>query len=175
MPLLVCGVAGVAGYNALHHFRSRYGDAVYGQRPTRNWPLRGHGIIGCDLEDVDSFRNLIREKQVRTIVNSGGSCALKACELDPEMANRVNTFCVGQMLDAIEGTDIRLVHLSIDLVFSGDGDGGYVETDVPDPVTVYGKTMVAAEQLILSRRPGLVHLANFITDGRQFQWARRRD
>ena len=46
-----------------------------------------------------------------------------------------------------------MVHLSIDLVYSGIGDGGHVETDATDPVTVYGKTMVEAEQLILSHRP----------------------
>ena len=41
------------------------------------------------------------------------------------------------------------MHLSIDLVFSGTGDGNHVEDDPTDPVTVYGKTMVAAEELIL--------------------------
>ena len=46
-----------------------------------------------------------------------------------------------------------MIHLSIDLVYSGDGDGGYVETDPTDPVTVYGRTMVDAERLILEQRP----------------------
>ena len=45
------------------------------------------------------------------------------------------------------------MHLSIDLVFSGTADGGHVETDPTDPVTVYGKTMVAAEEMILAADP----------------------
>ena len=45
------------------------------------------------------------------------------------------------------------MHLSIDLVFSGARGGDHVEEDVTDPVTVYGKTMVAAEQLILDDAP----------------------
>ena len=53
----------------------------------------------------------------------------------------------------LAGTSTRLVHLSIDLVYSGIGDGGYIEHHDTDPVTVYGKTMVAAEQLILDQRP----------------------
>jgi dTDP-4-dehydrorhamnose reductase len=156
LPLLVCGIAGVSGYNAFQQFRSKYGDQVFGQRPTRNWPLSGDGIIGCDLEDPDAFGRLLKEKQIKTVLNCGGSCALKACELDPEMAHRVNVFCVQQLLNAINRCgrhDIRLVHLSIDLVFSGTGNGGHVETDVPDPVTVYGATMVAAEQLVIQQRP----------------------
>ncbi len=48
------------------------------------------------------------------------------------------------------GAQARFVHLSIDLVFSGTRDGGHVETDPTDPVTVYGKTMVAAEEMILA-------------------------
>ena len=48
---------------------------------------------------------------------------------------------------------VRLVHLSIDLVFSGNGPGGHVEDDPTDPVTVYGQTMVASERLIQAAMP----------------------
>ncbi len=41
----------------------------------------------------------------------------------------------------------------IDLVYGGLGNGGHVETDVPDPVTEYGKSMVAGEELVLSQDP----------------------
>src|SRR5205085_126964 len=47
----------------------------------------------------------------------------------------------------------RLVHLSSDLVYSGEGSGGYVETDPVDPVTVYGRTMAQAEALIAAGDP----------------------
>jgi dTDP-4-dehydrorhamnose reductase len=69
------------------------------------------------------------------------------------MAQRVNVDSVANLLDNIRGSDIRLVHLSIDLVFSGIRGGNHVELDFTDPVTVYGKTMVAAEELILRDRP----------------------
>ncbi|MFK7767159.1 MAG: NAD(P)-dependent oxidoreductase [Mariniblastus sp.] len=153
LPLLITGIAGVAGYNAFFYFRKKFGDQVIGLRTVKNWPLKGDGIIGCDVEVRDDFKRLVDEHQIKTIVNCGGSCALKACELDPDMAHRVNVEGIKSLIEAIEGTDIRLLHLSIDLVFSGEGDGDYVETDQPDPVTVYGKTMVKAENLILERRP----------------------
>ena len=69
------------------------------------------------------------------------------------MADRVNVKGVESVLSAIDDTNIQLVHLSIDLVFSGVGHGDYRETDLVDPVTVYGKTMVQAEQLIQTQRP----------------------
>ena len=153
LPLMIAGVAGVPGYNGFFHFRKKYGGQILGTRPTRNWPLTRAGILGCDLEDGDQAKRFIESNGVRAIWNCGGSCALKSCELDPEMAYRVNVQSVEKLLEAIRGTDVRLVHFSIDLVFSGTGGGDHVETDTPDPVTIYGKTMVEAEELILSERP----------------------
>jgi dTDP-4-dehydrorhamnose reductase len=153
LPLLITGVPGVAGWNAWHYFRARYGQQVVGQRPVNNWPLSGEGIIGCNLEDTANLKRLLARHKFRAVLNCGGSCALKSCELDPEMAWRVNVQCVESLLQALQGTDIRLVHLSIDLVFSGMDNGGYCESDVTDPVTVYGKTMVVAEDVILSGWP----------------------
>lgn len=153
LPLLITGIAGVAGYNAFDHFRKKFGDQVIGLRPVKNWPLSGAGIVGCDIEDEFKLRELMEKYEIRSVLNCGGSCALKACELDPDMAHRVNVHGIQSLLNTIKGTDVRLVHLSIDLVFSGNGEGGYVETDTPDPVTVYGKTMVAAERLIFEQRP----------------------
>ncbi len=153
LPLLITGVAGVAGYNAFHYFRRRYGDQVIGQRPVNNWPLRGDGIVACDLEDRKSLRSLARKFQFRSVLSCGGSCALKSCELDPNMAHRVNVLGVDSMLEAIQPHPARLVHLSIDLVFSGTRGGNHRESDRTDPVTVYGKTMVLGEQLVATRRP----------------------
>ncbi len=151
--MLVTGLAGVAGYNAFHHLQKKFGNQVIGIRREKNWPLRGKGIFGCGIENGVKLRSLIEKYKIRSILNCGGSCALKSCELDPKMANRVNVDGVQSILNVISGTNIQLVHLSIDLVFSGAGDGNYVETDPTDPVTVYGKTMVKAEKLILAQRP----------------------
>lgn len=78
---------------------------------------------------------------------------MKSCELDERMARRVNVESVGCLLDAMEDLPLRFIHLSIDLVYSGTRGGNHVESDPPDPVTIYGKTMVEAEALILARRP----------------------
>lgn len=153
LPLLITGIAGVAGYNAFSHFRQKYGDQVIGLRTVKNWPLSGDQIVACDIEDESRFKEIVDKYQIRSILNCGGSCALKACELDPDMAQRVNVNGIQSLLNAIDRTDINLIHLSIDLVFSGKGDGDHVEADVPDPVTVYGRTMVDAERLVQEFRP----------------------
>jgi dTDP-4-dehydrorhamnose reductase len=149
LPLLVTGVAGVAGYNAFHYFRRKYGPRVIGIRRKDNWPLRGEGIIACDGDDRETLSRLFDKHQFAAVLNCEGTCKLKSCELNPKMAERVNIDSVTTLLDIIRDTTTRLVHLSIDLVYSGTRGGGHVEEDATDPVTVYGKTMAEAEQIIL--------------------------
>jgi dTDP-4-dehydrorhamnose reductase len=148
LPLLITGVAGVAGYNALHYFRARYPGQVIAIRQADNWPLSGDGIVACDAEDNVRLRALFDEYQFQSVLNCAGNCALRACELDSRLAWRTNVEGLINLLSIAVERDVRLVHLSIDLVYSGDRLPPYTESDPTDPVTVYGKTMVAAEQLL---------------------------
>jgi dTDP-4-dehydrorhamnose reductase len=153
LPLLVTGVAGVAGYNAFHYFRRKYPGQVIGTRRADNWPLSGEGIVPCDVDDPDTLARLFDQYQFASVLNCEGTCKLKSCQLDPAMARRINVLGVENLLKTIAGSDVRLVHMSIDLVFSGRGSGNHVEVDPTDPVTVYGETMAVAEQVILRERP----------------------
>lgn len=153
LPLLITGITGVAGYNAFAYFRSRYPGQVIAIKQVNNWPLSGEGIVACDAEDESALSRLFRRFQFRSVLNTAGNCALKSCELDPSLAWRTNLQAVRSLLRAGAEYDLRWVHLSIDLVFSGRGQGGHFETDPTDPVTVYGQSMAAAEHLVLLARP----------------------
>src|SRR5687768_8479828 len=153
LPLLITGIAGVAGYNAYHYFRRRYGEQVIAIRRTDNWPLKGAGIVACDTDDRDALQRLFDRYQFASVLNCEGTCKLKSCELDPAMAERINVKTIQTMLDVVRNHAVRLVHLSIDLVYSGTAQGNHFETDPADPVTIYGKTMAQAEQILLQARP----------------------
>ena len=153
LPLLITGVAGVAGYNALSYFHQRYPGQIVGVRQEDNWRLAGQHIEACNAENYDDLKRLFDRFQFRSVLDCAGNCALKSCELDPPLAWRTNVEGVRNLLAVIDGADVRLVHLSIDLVFSGTGNGGHVESDRTDPVTQYGHTMAAAERLIQMADP----------------------
>jgi dTDP-4-dehydrorhamnose reductase len=153
LPLLITGIAGVPGYNALHYFQARYPGQVYGIRQADNWRFTGPGIVACNAEDRDGLARLFDRHAFAAVLDCAGNCALKQCELAPDLAWRVNVEGVRNLLRQTVPRGLRLVHLSVDMVFSGDRDGGYVETDPTDPVTVYGKTMVVAEQEIVAADP----------------------
>lgn len=159
LPLLITGISGVAGFNALPYFRARYGSAVHAIRQADNWQLNGPGVVVCNAEDRDTLERLFDQYQFRSVLDTAGNCALKSCELDPAMAWRINVEGVENLLAVMRGRETRFVHLSIDLVYGGaSGVGGHVETDVPDPVTQYGASMVAAEQLIQAQMPAATTL-----------------
>jgi dTDP-4-dehydrorhamnose reductase len=154
LPLLITGVAGVPGYNAMAYFAAKYPGRVVGIRQIENFRLVGPGIVACNAEDHEGLQRLFAEHRFAAVLDCAGNCALRQCELAPEIAWRINVAGVQNLLSQTVPRGVRLVHLSCDLVFSGaDGRGGYVETDPPDPVTVYGQTMVAGEEAILAADP----------------------
>lgn len=153
LPMLVTGVTGVTGLHAFAYFRARYPGQVFTTRQTSKWGLTGDGILPCDVEDRDELRRLFSRFQFRSVVHCLGNCALKACEIDPRLAWRMNLSSLTVLLEAIRDLPVRLVCVSIDLVYSGRAQGNYVESDATDPVTVYGQSMAAAEHLIQLAAP----------------------
>jgi dTDP-4-dehydrorhamnose reductase len=153
LPLLITGVAGVAGYNALAYFSARYPGQVIGIRQADNWPLHGPHIVACNAEDRRGLVELFDRWQFRSVLDCAGNCALRACELDSRLAWRTNVEGLVNLASIVVERHVRLVHTSIDLVFGGRDGGDYFEDDRCDPVTVYGKTMVAAEQVLADWLP----------------------
>src|SRR5271166_2633243 len=168
LPLLITGISGVAGYSAFLDFRRRYPGQVVGVRPTRTWQLTGEGVVGLDTEDRAGLEELFRRYAFRGVLNGTGNCALKSCELDPDMAWRTNVLSVRNVAAVARAFGVRIVHLSSDLVFSGGGAGGYVETDPVDPVTVYGRTMAEGEQALAEADPSAAVLRISLPMGPSF-------
>jgi len=153
LPLLITGVTGVPGYNAFRYFHEKYPNHVTAIRPVRYWPLRGEGIVPLDIEDHEGLASLLKRKKFKSVLHAAGSCALKSCEMNPELAYHVNVQSVLNVLKMIGRCDVRLIFLSTDLVFPGRTNGLYTEEDDVSPVTVYGKTMVKAEEVVLQNYP----------------------
>lgn len=172
LPLLITGITGVAGLAAWHFFRRVYPGQVVGIRPEQSPRELGTGAIACDAADRARLDSLLRAYHVRSILNCAGNCALKACELNPTMAERLNVASALALATLARERGCRLVHLSSDLVYSGtktppgSNHAGYAETDEPDPVTVYGKTMAEGERIVARNVPEAVTLRISLPMGR---------
>lgn len=154
LPILVTGVTGVPGFNFFAHLRKIYGDSVVGVRPAGTWRMQGQGVIGMNPDDFTGMKSLFDKYQFKSVLNATGSCALKACELNRNLAYKTNVESAQVIASLCNSFKIRLVHISSDLVFSGDsGEGNYLEDSPVDPVTMYGKTMVEGEKAIADSKP----------------------
>lgn len=154
-PLLITGAAGVIGFNALDYFRTRFPGKVIGVRQgTRGQVPASPDVLFADVDDARQLGELFDKYQFKSVIHSGGTCALKSCQLNPELAWTLNLSTITSMLSLCEKYNSRLICMSVDLVFKGRPEGEfYVETDTPDAVSIYGQTMSAAENLILLHRP----------------------
>lgn len=165
---------GAAGSAPLSHPPERAEVLLFGASSIIGWSLYRYGELprvaafcnaltrapppglagGIDLDDEAAVAELFSRANPRLIVHCAGICNVETCENAPEFAHRVNVEATRALL-AHAPSSARIVYLSSEHVFSGDG-GPYDEAAAPDPLSVYGKTRVLAEELILSRKNALV-------------------
>ncbi len=109
---------------------------------------------GIHLDDELAVSWLFAKQQPHLIIHCAGVCDVETCETSPEFAYSVNVDGTRILADYAP-RDARIVYCSSDHVFGGD-HGPYYEDTRPAPISVYGRTRVAAEQLMLARPNTLV-------------------
>lgn len=106
-----------------------------------------------DLLDTSSIAPWVGSLHPEILVNCAAYTAVDAAEEDSETARAVNAVAVEELAKACRASGGRFITFSTDYVFDGERDEGYVETDEPNPVNVYGKTKLEGEQLALEANP----------------------
>ena len=109
---------------------------------------------GVHLDDELAVSQLFADEQPRLILHCAGVCDVEVCETSPDFAYSVNVDGTRILLDYAPA-DARVVYCSSDHVFGG-GRGPYREDSPRAPISVYGRTRVAAEDLVLARSNALV-------------------
>ena len=133
-PLVwVTGVGGLIGRELI-----RAADAVR----EVGWRVLGLTRQDLNLDDPAAVSQRLAAQTPDLIIHCAALSRTGACEADPTLAHRLN---VEASVRLIEGApNARFVFLSSDLVFDGR-QGNYSETDIPNPVNVYGRTKLAVE------------------------------
>jgi dTDP-4-dehydrorhamnose reductase len=104
-----------------------------------------------DVTDRERVMACLRALAPDLVINTAAYHNVDLCEQQPERAFAVNATGAMNVADACRETESALMFLSTDYVFSGASGLPYVETDLPDPVNVYGVSKAAGEQLIRQR------------------------
>ena len=82
------------------------------------------------------------------VINTAAYTAVDLAESHKDQVFKVNVEAVEYLVEAIKGTNTKLIHLSTDFVFNGKSDRPYRETDTPEPINYYGFSKYLAEQVI---------------------------
>jgi dTDP-4-dehydrorhamnose reductase len=90
------------------------------------------------------------------IVNAAAYTAVDKAETEPELAAAINATGPGVLAEEAKRLGSVLVHYSTDYVFDGTKQDAWVETDTPNPLSVYGRTKLAGDQAI--QAAGCAHL-----------------
>lgn len=113
--------------------------------------IRALSRADVDLTDPASLRQAIETAgDIDLVVNAAGYTAVDKAEAEPDLAYAVNAWAPEAMAKACQARGLPFVHISTDMVFSGEKDGAYVETDAPAPVHVYGASKLLGEQAVLA-------------------------
>jgi dTDP-4-dehydrorhamnose reductase len=109
-----------------------------------------------DLAYPDAVRRNVRRIRPDIIINPAAYTAVDKAETDAELAMAVNGIAPGILAEEAQRLGAVLVHYSTDYVFDGLKPAPYIEDDVPNPQSVYGRTKLAGEQAV--RASGCKHL-----------------
>jgi dTDP-4-dehydrorhamnose reductase len=145
--LLVTGAAGVVGSALAPRFREAYPGCVLVERRSRREDAGVPSSTQCDLESPAAVARLVEEANPDVVVHLAGNKDVFALEKSPELAARANVGTTKHIAEALRGGKTLVVFISSDYVFEGTG-GPYRETSPTRPTTAYGKSKLAAEELL---------------------------
>jgi dTDP-4-dehydrorhamnose reductase len=124
--------------------------------------LFGHGLVAAfslrhtvipltradaDITDADAVRVLLERIRPEVVVHPAGIPDLDIADADPARAHLVNVEGTRHVVESARAVGAAVVYISTDAVFNGQSTRPYVESDQPDPITVYGRTKLAGEIL----------------------------
>jgi dTDP-4-dehydrorhamnose reductase len=136
-----------------------------------------------DLSDSDGLRELVRSVKPDIIINAAAYTNVDKAESETEKARAINATGPGVLAEEAKKIGAVMVHYSTDYVFDGTKGSPYVETDQPNPLSVYGQTKLEGEQAIAaSGCVNLVLRTSWVYSMRQggfvtkvLQWARTQE
>lgn len=135
MKILLTGKSGQVGWE-LQRTLCMLGDIV------------ALGSADLDLADPDVIVRVVRDIKPGLIVNPAAYTAVDRAESESELAMAVNGRAPGILAEEAKRTNALLVHFSTDYVFDGCKESPYVESDAPNPLSVYGRSKLEGERAI---------------------------
>ena len=134
MKILITGSSGQVGSSLIKYLASY-----------KIIPISGKN---CDLYNLKLLNKLIDIHQPDLIINTAAYTKVDLAEKEIELAYRLNVFLPEFLAKKALENDIPFIHFSTDYVFDGKKKDPYLESDLPNALSVYGSTKLKGEQAV---------------------------
>lgn len=136
MKVLVTGVKGQLGYDVVNELTKR-----------------GHESVGVDIDEMDitdgeACRRVITEAAPDAVIHCAAYTAVDAAEDNEDLCRRVNADGTRNIALVCRDLDIKMMYISTDYVFNGQGTRPWEPDDARDPLNVYGVTKCEGEMAV---------------------------
>lgn len=120
--------------------------------------LAGYEVIAptrveCPIESLEAVEEQMRPGGYDWVIHSAAFTRVDDCETEPELAFRVNAIGTRNIALACQHHQASLLYLSTDYVFDGEKGEAYLESDPPNPLSVYGVSKLAGEFFVKQLAP----------------------
>ncbi len=146
---ILFGSTSILGFNLARQFSH---SVVPFSSPGNRAPIVQQWSV-LQLEDPEWIESILNQYQPQFLLYCHAVCDVQKCEIDPDWAHAVNVGHLTRALKMLPST-IRMVYVSSDHVFGGDGT--YNEDSAPCPISMYGRTRIEAEKLVMQRPRSLI-------------------
>lgn len=133
MKVLVTGVKGQLGYDVVKELEKRGLEAF------------GVDIEEMDITDADSVSKVITQANPDAVIHCAAYTAVDAAEDNEAVCRKVNTDGTQNIANVCKELDIKMIYISTDYVFDGEGTKPWEPEDERNPVSVYGQTKYEGE------------------------------
>ncbi len=105
-------------------------------------------VSALDITNIDAVMKMVRAAEPQVIINCAAHTNVDACEQQWDLAYQINAVGPRNLSIAAREVDAKLIHVSTDYVFEGNGVRPYTEFDETKPVSAYGVTKLWGEQFV---------------------------
>ena len=133
MKVLVTGVKGQLGYDVVRELEKRQIEAV------------GVDVEEMDITDAAQVETVIRNVNPDAVIHCAAYTAVDAAEDNEELCRRVNAQGTENVAKVCQEMDLKMMYISTDYVFDGQGTRPWEPDDERDPLNIYGQTKYEGE------------------------------
>lgn len=158
MNILITGANGQLGNEmrnlSVQHPTHTYffSDITEPVAPSASQPLRPSAFYPLDITKREMLQSFVKAHAIDLIVNCAAYTNVDKAEEDEVTARLINALAV----ENIGSLGTKVIHISTDYVFLGEGSVPCKESDEVHPQTAYGRTKLEGEQRLLAVNPEAV-------------------